>query len=79
LLENFHHGVNSMCIKLSKNDIMNYTSNFLSGIVGSLVIVFALGQENQLNNFWLFIATIILYFVGLVSISIFKSIALKKK
>ena len=68
-----------MCIKLDEKTVMDYTMNYFAGIVASLVIVFALGQQNQLNNLWLFIAMILLYFVGLISIGLFKTIYYRKR
>jgi hypothetical protein len=66
-----------MCISLDKKEIFDYISNFISGIVGALVIVFALGEQNKLNNIWLFISIIVLCFVGLIAVSFFKSISNK--
>jgi uncharacterized protein (DUF983 family) len=66
-----------MCKNLDKKETFDYFANFISGIVGALVIVFALGQENQLNKYWLFIAMIVLFFVGFISLSLFKMIFTK--
>jgi len=63
-----------MCLSLDKKQIFDYMSNFFSGVAGAFVIVFALGQQNQINYVWLFVSLIALFFVGLFAVSIFNSI-----